>query len=70
MAEPDELRENFDHFDGDGDGRIDRREFKRLMDALGASAPERELDAGFDAVDSDDDGAIDFDEFRDWWSER
>lgn len=63
----DELRENFDHFDGDGNGRIDRVEFKRLMDALGADAPEDELDVGFDIIDADNDGRIDFDEFSIWW---
>jgi calmodulin len=66
----DELRENFDYFDSDDNGRIDRAEFKRLMGVLGADAPEDELDIGFDAVDTDDDGAIDFNEFAGWWMNR
>jgi Ca2+-binding EF-hand superfamily protein len=33
-------------------GRIDRAEFGHLMDALGADAPEDELDMGFDLIDA------------------
>jgi calmodulin len=70
MSDLEELKENFEHFDVDGDGRIDRAEFRRLMDALGADAPEDELDIGFDVIDSDDNGAIDFLEFARWWMSR
>jgi len=42
-----ELLQIFNHFDGDHNGRIDRGEFKRLMVALGANAPDEELDIGF-----------------------
>lgn len=65
-----ELKENFEYFDGDGNGRIDRAEFKRLMVVLGADDSGDDLDAGFDVVDSDDDGAIDFHEFASWWMNR
>jgi Ca2+-binding EF-hand superfamily protein len=67
MPDLEELRENFEHFDSDDDGRIDRGEFKRLMSALGAVTTETEQDVGFDAIDLDDDGAIDFREFAQWW---
>ena len=70
MADLEELKENFEFFDRDDNGRIDRAEFKRLMQALGADAPEDELDVGFDVVDSNDDGAIDFHEFASWWMNR
>jgi calmodulin len=70
MADLEELRENFEFFDRDDNGRIDRAEFKRLMQVLGADAPEDELDVGFDVVDADDDGAIDFHEFASWWMNR
>lgn len=70
MADLEELKENFEFFDRDDNGRIDRAEFKRLMQVLGADAPEDELDVGFDVVDSDDDGAIDFHEFVSWWMNR
>jgi calmodulin len=70
MPDLEELKENFEHFDSDGDGRIDRGEFRRLMGALGADPPADELDIGFDAIDSDDNGAIDFREFAQWWMNR
>jgi calmodulin len=70
MADLEELKENFEFFDRDDNGRIDRDEFKRLMQVLGADAPEDELDVGFDVVDADDDGAIDFHEFASWWMNR
>lgn len=70
MKDLDELREIFDYFDADNTGRIDRLEFGRLMDALGADAPTEELDMGFDLIDADDNGAIDFQEFSTWWLNR
>jgi Ca2+-binding EF-hand superfamily protein len=65
-----ELMQIFGHFDGDHNGRIDRGEFKRLMGALGADAPDDELDAGFEAIDEDGNGTIDFHEFKGWWMNR
>jgi Ca2+-binding EF-hand superfamily protein len=66
----DELMQIYDHFDGDRNGRIDRGEFKRLMAALGADAPDEELDLGFEAIDEDGSGTIDFHEFKGWWMNR
>jgi Ca2+-binding EF-hand superfamily protein len=65
-----ELMQIFNHFDGDNNGRIDRGEFGRLMHALGADAPEAELDIGFEALDSDRSGTIEFNEFGAWWMSR
>jgi len=70
VADKEELLEIFEHFDGDDDGRIDRAEFKRLMDALCSDMPEEELDVGFDVIDANDAGAIDFEEFMVWWLHR
>lgn len=67
MKDMEELQETFAYFDEDGNGRIDRGEFKRLMEALGADMPDDEVEVGFDFIDSDDDGAIEFDEFAVWW---
>lgn len=67
MKDMEELQETFAYFDEDGNGRIDRGEFKRLMEALGADMPDDEVEVGFDSIDSDDDGAIEFDEFAVWW---
>lgn len=65
-----ELMQIFSHYDGDGNGRIDRGEYKLLMAALGAHAPDQELDAGFDAIDEDGNGTVDFHEFKGWWIAR
>jgi calmodulin len=70
MTDIEEIREIFEHFDDDQDGRINRAEFGHLMDALGADAPEDELDMGFDLIDADDNGEIDFEEFAQWWANR
>ena len=65
-----ELRENFEHFDADDNGEIDREEFAGLMEALGAGMSEAELDMGFETIDTDGSGTIEFDEFESWWRDR
>ena len=65
-----ELRETFDHYDGDSNGIIDGIEFGRLCRALGAEFTDEEIGIGFGEIDSDGNGVIDFDEFSEWWSQR
>jgi calmodulin len=65
-----ELRQNFDHFDANSDGKIELEEFSRLMDALGASEPGEETLIGFQAIDADGSGVIEFDEFEAWFTDR
>jgi calmodulin len=65
-----ELIQIYNHFDKDHNGRIDRGEFKELMAALGASAPDDELEARFNAIDQNGSGTIDFHEFKGWWMSR
>lgn len=65
-----EIREIFDHYDGDSNGYIDRREFADLLDALDAGLDEDELDVGFAEVDANKNGRISFSEFIAWWSDR
>jgi calmodulin len=65
-----ELMQIYNHFDKDHNGRIDRGEFKELMAALGASAPDDELEARFNAIDQNGSGTIDFHEFKGWWMSR
>ena len=64
----DELREDFVYNDGDGDGRIDYREFVELMGLLDEDLDEGACRIGFREIDSDRDGAIEFEEFVDWWT--
>ncbi len=65
-----EIRETFDYFDADGNGTIEKAEFAKLLDALGAEMEPEEVDIGFDMIDADDNQSIDFDEFIGWWQDR
>jgi Ca2+-binding EF-hand superfamily protein len=62
-----ELKENFEHFDKNGDGKLTRTEFGELMNALGATEPGVDPSRGFSSVDSDGSGGIDFEEFASWF---
>jgi Ca2+-binding EF-hand superfamily protein len=65
-----ELKETFDHFDRDDNGKIDRREFGELLDALGADMTEEDKDVGFDIIDTNHNQQIEFREFNSWWGEQ
>ena len=65
-----ELRDNFNHFDSNNDGKIDRSEFKALMQALDAFESEQEVELGFGAIDVDGSGLVEFDEFARWFASR
>ncbi len=65
-----ELREDFDYFDRDQNGKIDFHEFLELMRALDAGLSEEQARIGFESVDKDGSGLIDFAEFCGWWSSR
>ncbi|MEM1190420.1 MAG: EF-hand domain-containing protein [Pseudomonadota bacterium] len=62
-----DLRESFDHFDADGDGRIDINEFGRLCRALGGEIDDMQRNVGFREIDTDASGSIEFNEFVAWW---
>jgi len=65
-----ELRETFNHFDLDGNGRMDTKELANLLTSLGGDDAADGLDAAIAALDSDGNGTIEFDEFVEWWTER
>ena len=65
-----EAKEIFQHYDRDGSGTIERGEFGRLLDALGAGVSEEELAAGLAEVDKNHSGRISWGEFSAWWSSR
>jgi Ca2+-binding EF-hand superfamily protein len=69
-VDEEELRENFDHFDRNGDGRLDVAEFEQLMKALDALEPGESAAIGFKAIDTDGSGLLEFDEFARWFSQR
>lgn len=60
----------FKRFDADGNGKIDRGEFRALLLQLGGAATSADADARFDAMDVDGTGCIDFQEFARWWRAR
>ncbi|WKY17325.1 hypothetical protein Q1695_001713 [Nippostrongylus brasiliensis] len=59
----DDLKGIFREFDLNGDGYIQRDELRSVMQKMGQSPTEEELDAMFNAADQDHDGNIDFNEF-------
>ena len=69
-SKAEEIRENFDHVDRDGDGKIDFGEFSELMDALDADLTAEQARLGFDSLDVDHNRQLDFNEFIAWWSNR
>ncbi len=70
MNDHSELRQNFDHFDGDNNGSIDKAEFTNLLDALGADMSAEEVAIGFEIIDTNGNGRIEYGEFFNWWSNR
>lgn len=59
--------ELFKQFDSDGNGTIDREEFKKLFKQFGTNqSDESQLDRALKSVDSSEDGKISFPEFLAW----
>lgn len=54
----------FRMWDDDGNGRIDRREFRRAISALGYDAPNEHIDVVFDSFDHDGSGALELHELE------
>jgi len=65
-----DVRESFDKFDKDGNGKIDLQEFRELVAALGDTNEPAQVEAIFDEIDEDETGMVDFAEFEQWWSKR
>jgi Ca2+-binding EF-hand superfamily protein len=65
-----ELRESFDFFDKDGDGKLSQNEFAGLLETLGEAEKGQDLSRRFKAMDSDGNGLVDFSEFARWFAAR
>ena len=65
-----ELRETFDYFDEDDNGEIDRAEFGKLLNALGAGMSDEDTDVGFNIIDTNGNGSIEYHEFATWWGDQ
>lgn len=59
----DDLRQIFREFDLNGDGLIQKHELRAVMQKMGQSPTDQELEAMFAAADRNRDGNIDFTEF-------
>ena len=54
----------FREWDEDGDGTIDKKEFRRAMPLIGFDVPRKEIDALFDEWDPDGSGTIELNELN------
>ncbi|KAE8673157.1 Calcium-binding protein CML24 [Hibiscus syriacus] len=63
LGSVEEMREVFNKFDKNGDGRISREELKSVLSALGSTPSSDEIDRMMSEMDKDGDGYVDLDEF-------
>ncbi len=62
-----ELLALFRRFDANDDGRIDEREFRKLLTEIGDDSSEEVFSLQFALIDENHDGLVDFEEFVGWW---
>ena len=63
-----DVRQLFQDFDKDGNGRIDLVEFRQLVEKLGMPLDRGEAERLFDEIDEDETGLIDYEEFHTWYT--
>ncbi|ACI64610.1 predicted protein [Thalassiosira pseudonana CCMP1335] len=63
------VKKLFGIVDNDGSNYIDRSEMATLLNNLGKSLSEEEIDEGFVKLDTDSSGQIDFEEFYSWYKD-
>jgi len=64
---PDDARLLFRQFDADGNGTIDKNEWRLLARCVGMNMKDEDLDRVFMVVDTDANGTIEYDEFERWF---
>lgn len=57
----------FARFDVDGNGLVEEKEFRNILEALGETPSDEVLSLEFALADSDSDGLLDYREFSEWW---
>ena len=60
----DQIKEAFDQFDADGSGAISAEEIKKVCEALGVDASNKEVETLINEADADGDGKIQYSEFK------
>ena len=60
----------FREWDSDGDGGVDKYEFRKAVTALGYTPPKSQIDALFDSMDVDGSGVIEYDELKNALSDK
>jgi Ca2+-binding EF-hand superfamily protein len=70
VKDPEEVREIFEHFDRDGNGFIDKKEWRKLLEALDSGFTDEEAKIGLREVDKNGNGKIELEEFMKWWNEQ
>lgn len=63
-------RNTYEKYDEDGSGSIDISELTRLLEDIGGSFTQKELNDAMNELDKDGNGILDQDEFVDWWCNR
>ncbi|XVF81862.1 hypothetical protein PTKIN_Ptkin15bG0189700 [Pterospermum kingtungense] len=63
LGSMEEMREVFNKFDKNGDGKISRDELKSVLSALGSSPSSDEINRMLSEMDKDGNGYVDLDEF-------
>lgn len=65
-----EITDNFKHFDKDGSGFLDKKEFRGCLQSLGQDAKPADVAAALATYDKDANGKISADEFTDYMMKR
>lgn len=64
-----QIKQEFEFFDKDQNGRIDLPEFVEMLTVLSPKTKVNRVEEGFAIIDTDSDGFISFNEFLDWWQD-
>mmetsp|Transcript_29363 Transcript_29363/g.39699 ORF Transcript_29363/g.39699 Transcript_29363/m.39699 type:complete len:426 (+) Transcript_29363:331-1608(+) len=62
------VRRIFKHFDLDGYGTIEPKEFRKALETIGCLFKDHEIDAIFRKYDKDNNGKLDYEEFSNWFA--
>ena len=59
-----QVREAFDIIDADGNGGLDIKELRRVLEQLGLNPTDQDLKGVLEICDTDNSGFIEYDEFE------